>query len=82
MHCHVYASQQRSGAYLWLDRPQRIDDVPATLREKLGHLRAVLELDLDRKRKLPHQDAGTVLDNLRLQGWHLQLPPGRPPDVA
>lgn len=76
MHCHVYASTRRIETYLWLDDPQRLEDLPDTLREMLGEVRLVLEVDLDRERRLPHQDTGKVLDNLGRQGWHLQLPPG------
>lgn len=80
MHCHVYASLRKSGAYLWLDDPERLAELPAPLRGMLGELRFVLDLDLDRSRTLPHQDAGRILDNLGAQGWHLQLPPGEAGD--
>jgi hypothetical protein len=80
MHCHVYASTRRTETYLWLDDPQRLGDLPDALREMLGEVRFVLEVDLDRDRRLPHQDAGQVLDNLGRQGWHLQLPSGEVSD--
>lgn len=76
MHCHVYASTRKHRTYVWLDDPQRIEDVPETLRTLVGELRFVLELDLHPERRLPHTDARAVLANLRAQGWHLQLPPG------
>lgn len=78
MHCHVYASARKPDTYLWLDGPERIEHLPESLRSLLGELRFVLEVDLHRERSLPHQDAGQVIDNLRAQGWHLQLPPGEP----
>ena len=41
-----------------------------------GHtLRFVLEVELSGERKLPHEDAQQVIEHLRDQGWHLQLPP-------
>jgi uncharacterized protein YcgL (UPF0745 family) len=79
MHCHVYASIRKNDTYLWLDAPERMDQLPDSLRELLGELRFVLEVDLHPERTLPSQDTGTVLDNLRSQGWHLQLPPGDTP---
>jgi uncharacterized protein len=80
MQCHVYASVRRQDTYLWLDDPQRIDTLPETLHELLGELRFVIELDLQPDRSLPREDAGLVLENLRTQGWHLQLPPGEATD--
>lgn len=76
MHCHVYASIRTAQTYLWLDDPKRLEELPDALRQLLGELRFVLEVDLDRARPLPHQDAGRIMDNLGMQGWHLQLPPG------
>ncbi len=78
MHCHVYASQRRDGTYLWLDNPERLPELPASLHQLLGELRFVLEVDLDGTRQLPHQDVQQVLDQLGSQGWYLQLPPGDP----
>jgi uncharacterized protein len=80
MQCHVYASVRKHDTYLWLDGPQRLDNLPDALRELLGELRFVLELDLQPDRSLPREDAGTVLENLRTRGWHLQLPPGEATD--
>lgn len=76
MQCHVYASIRKAETYLWLDDPQRLEELPDELRELLGELRFVLQLELDRDRVLPHQETGQVLDNLHARGWHLQLPPG------
>ena len=41
----------------------------------LGELRFVVEVQLDEQRRLPVEDTELVLDHLRTQGWHLQLPP-------
>lgn len=76
MHCLVYASKRKADTYLWLDDPKRLEELPDALTGLLGELRFVLEVDLDRDRALPHQDAGQIVDNLCTQGWHLQLPPG------
>lgn len=80
MQCHVYASERRHDTYLWLDDPQRIETLPESLQALLGDLRLVIELDLQPDRNLPREDAGRVLENLRTQGWHLQLPPGEAAD--
>ena len=75
MHCFVYASQRKADTYLWLDRRDRFDVLPAPLTLLLGDLRFVLEVELHPGRRLPREDVEVVMQNLRTQGWHLQLPP-------
>lgn len=75
MHCFVYASQRKADTYLWLDQRDHFAVLPASLAPLLGDLRFVLEVELHAERRLPHEDAETVMQHLRTQGWHLQLPP-------
>ncbi|GGA48791.1 YcgL domain-containing protein [Dyella nitratireducens] len=75
MHCFVYASQRKADTYVWLDRRDHFDILPASLALLLGDLRFVLEVELHPERRLPHEDAEVVMQHLRTQGWHLQLPP-------
>ncbi|GAB2591183.1 YcgL domain-containing protein [Dyella jejuensis] len=75
MHCFVYASQRKPGTYLWLARQDNFSVLPAPLALLLGDLRFVLEVQLHVQRKLPHEDTEIVMEHLREQGWHLQLPP-------
>jgi uncharacterized protein len=75
MQCFVYASLRKTGSYLWLARRDGLDALPESLTLLLGELRFVFEVQLDAQRKLPVEDVEQVLDHLRTQGWHLQLPP-------
>ena len=75
MHCYIYASLRKADSYLWLAERDAFARLPRELTELLGTLRFAMELELDARRKLPHEDATQVLDNLRSRGWHLQLPP-------
>lgn len=75
MPCFVYASARKPDTYLWLARRDDFSELPESLVLLLGELRFVLEVHLDAQRRLPHEDAEVVLDHLRTQGWHLQLPP-------
>jgi uncharacterized protein YcgL (UPF0745 family) len=75
MLCFVYASQRQNGSYLWLARKDEFSVLPESLKVLLGDLRPVLEVELDRHRKLPTENAATIRDHLHDQGWHLQLPP-------
>lgn len=75
MLCFVYASLRKADTYLWLAERDAFDALPEPLALMLGDLRFVMEVQLDEKRKLPVEDARQVLEHLRTQGWHLQLPP-------
>lgn len=75
MHCFVYASQRKPDTFVWLARRDAFGVLPESLALLLGTLRFVLEVQLDEHRRLPHEDSRVVLEHLRTQGWHLQLPP-------
>ena len=75
MQCFVYASLRKADSYLWLARRDDFDVLSESLALLLGELRFVLEVQLDDQRKLPNEDTEQVLEHLRTQGWHLQLPP-------
>jgi uncharacterized protein YcgL (UPF0745 family) len=75
MHCFVYASLRKADSYLWLSARDAFDVLPPELTQLLGKLRFAMELELDAERRLPHENAAQVLNNLRTQGWHLQVPP-------
>jgi uncharacterized protein len=75
MHCFVYASQRKANTYLWLLQRDNFQVIPASLAMMLGDLRFVLEVELHADRRLPQEDVNVVMEHLRTQGWHLQLPP-------
>ena len=75
MQCFVYASTRKSNSYLWLAQRDDFQRLPEAMVSMLGALHFVLEVQLDEQRKLPVEDAEQVLEHLRTQGWHLQLPP-------
>ncbi|HEV2622380.1 MAG TPA: YcgL domain-containing protein [Frateuria sp.] len=75
MHCFVYSSQRKPDTYVWLAARDEFGVIPESLSMLLGDLRFVLEVQLDEQRRLPHEDSRVVLDHLRTQSWHLQLPP-------
>ncbi|RDS78835.1 YcgL domain-containing protein [Dyella monticola] len=89
MHCFVYASQRKADTYVWLARKDNLEILPPSLELMLGQLRFVLEVELHADRRLPQEDVEVVMEHVRTQGWHLQLPPQQtlatppaPPDVS
>ena len=75
MQCFVYASSRKPDTYLWLPRRDDLSALPESLLLLLGDLKYVLEVELSGQRQLPREDAQQILEHLRNQGWHLQLPP-------
>ena len=74
MKAWVYRSARRADAYVWLAARDDFAGLPPALRERLGALAFVLEVELDASRRLPREDAAVVRCNLEAQGWHVQLP--------
>lgn len=61
--------------YLYVDRRERLERVPAALLERFGTVREVMTLLLAPERALARVNAGDVLDAIESQGFFLQLPP-------
>lgn len=79
MQCFVYASRRKPDTYVWLRQRNHFDLLPVPLLEQLGELHFVLDVDLTPERRLPREQAATVLASLQEQGWYLQLPPADKP---
>jgi uncharacterized protein YcgL (UPF0745 family) len=77
--CFIYKSLRKADAYLYVVEADDFAAVPAALRDMLGRLEFVMELQLTPERKLARADAAQVVDALSGQGYYLQLPPSEPP---
>ena len=75
MQCFVYKSLRKSDTYVFLSEHDRFDAVPDAIREPLGTLVFVVEIELSPDRRLARESAETVMSNLRRNGFHLQFPP-------
>lgn len=73
--CWIFRSGRHREMYLYLDREDGFDRLPEALREHFGPPTLVMQLPLDRNRRLAREDVMQVMANLRDQGYHLQLPP-------
>lgn len=76
MHAHIYKSQRRPDTYVYLRERDGFQHLPDSLRERLGELVWVLELDITPDRRLARENSQQVIANLDRHGYHLQLPPG------
>lgn len=82
MLCFVCKSQRRKDTYVFLREAGGVSVLPPALRETLGGLVPLMELELTPERKLAREDAAVVLANLERHGYHLQLPPQTGPDAS
>jgi uncharacterized protein YcgL (UPF0745 family) len=78
MHVFVYRTPRKAGTYVFLPGRDAFDALPPRLRESLGSLALVMELDLWHGRRLARGSADEVMAAIAARGYHLQLPPSDP----
>lgn len=75
MACWIYRSPRKDEMYLYIAKEDDFTCVPGVLLERFGVPVRVMEIALSDRRKLAREDVAVVMDNLRSQGFHLQMPP-------
>lgn len=75
MRCFVHKSLRKADTYVYFRDEAGAATLPVALREFLGPLQHVLELELTPTRRLAQADAARVLEALEQHGYYLQLPP-------
>ncbi len=73
MYCHIYRSSRKVDTYLYLADKDDFSIVPKSLLSLFGDAEFSFSFELSMDKKLARENAAEVLDNLRSQGYHLQL---------
>ena len=73
--CHIYRSKYKQGLYLYLSVKDNFDILPENLKGKLGTLEFTFSMTLDESRKLVRVDTKKALQQLKRDGFFLQMPP-------
>ena len=73
MLCHIYRSNRKIDTYLYLVEKDDFSLVPEELLRVFGPPEFSFSFDLTRDRKLAKEDTSEVMENLKAQGYHLQL---------
>ncbi|MEJ2454868.1 MAG: YcgL domain-containing protein [Candidatus Thiodiazotropha sp.] len=73
--CWIYRSPRKDEMYLYLRDEDDFSAVPEALLSRFGTPVKVMALSLTPERSLAREDVNQVMENLRGQGFHLQLPP-------
>ncbi|MEJ2620657.1 MAG: YcgL domain-containing protein [Candidatus Thiodiazotropha sp.] len=75
MSCWIYRSPKKEEMYLYVAAEGDFSKVPEVLLKKFGSPEKVMELALNKNRKLAREEVSVVMQNLLTQGFHLQMPP-------
>ena len=73
MQCFVYRSSIRSGLYVYLADENGLGQLPEPVRRQLGRAELALQFELSESRRLSQEDPQVVMENLRRDGFHVQM---------
>ena len=78
--CFIYRCSAKADMYLYLSQRDDFSCLPVELAKRVGQLDFTMEVELSKQKKLAQENPATVIENLRKQGFHLQLPAATPID--
>ncbi len=73
MFCHIYRSNRKVDTYLYLADKDDFSILPESLLGIFGDPEFSFSFELTADKKLSKEDTVEVLENLKTQGYHLQL---------
>ncbi|MGB3622790.1 YcgL domain-containing protein [Ketobacter sp. MCCC 1A13808] len=74
--CSVYRSPKKDGMYIYvLKIEQPFEELPEDLMKQFGEPGHVMDLVLDKDRKLARVNVLDVINGLKEKGYYLQMPP-------
>jgi uncharacterized protein YcgL (UPF0745 family) len=80
--CDIYKTANKDEMYLYLCRAKGFDVVPEALLTTFGEPLLVTTLVLTEAKKLARADIKKVMADLAAQGFYLQMPPPKYPQVS
>ena len=75
MNCYIYRSSRKVGSYLYITEKNNFSDIPEELLKLLGQVEFAFQLKLNENKILANADVKIVLQQLKEQGFFLQMPP-------
>lgn len=75
MPCYVYRCASRTETFVYLREKDDFERIPPSIRDGLGALSLVMQVDLESRERLAREDIEVVRENLRQVGVHIQFPP-------
>ena len=71
--CFIYRSERKADTYLYLIEKNDFSLVPEELLTVFGEPEFSFQFELTAERSLAKEDSATVYENLKKQGFHLQI---------
>ncbi len=72
--CYIYRCSAKPDMYIYLAEEDGFDAIDEGLRKKLGTLSFAMSVEISKDSKLAKEDPVKVLENIKQQGFHLQMP--------
>ena len=69
----IYKGSKKPDSYLYIEQEDDFSRVPQSLISAMGKLERVMNLELDRKKKLARADIDQVMTALQEDGFYLQM---------
>lgn len=77
----IYRSRKHAEMYLYVEKKEGLSRVPEALMERFGQAEASMTLLLTPEKKLARASAEKVLAQIETEGFYLQLPPAKDPEM-
>lgn len=74
MQCYVYRSSKKDGLYVYLAEEDGLSQLPEPVLHQLGEPELAMTIDLATRTSLGHENIDVVRENLKEQGFHVQMP--------
>ncbi|MDH3342211.1 MAG: YcgL domain-containing protein [Gammaproteobacteria bacterium] len=74
MQCYIYRCSRKPDMYIYLAEEDDFSKVPKEIFNSLGIISFAMELEINSERKLARENPDKVMENLKENGFHLQLP--------
>jgi len=72
--CYIYRCSAKLDMYIYLSKENDFDCIDDSIKKKLGILDFAMVLEIKDDTKLAKEDPKKIIENLKAQGFHLQLP--------
>ncbi|MBL1432052.1 MAG: hypothetical protein COC09_02890 [Gammaproteobacteria bacterium] len=72
--CEIYRCSYKEGMYLYIDKKDKLDDLPDALKKKIGQPELSMTLTITAETKLANANPKAILAALDTQGFYLQMP--------
>lgn len=73
--CYVYKTAKKSGLFLYVEKKNNFERVPAALMKQFGKPDLLMALSLVSDKTLVAVDKAELISQLKEAGYYLQLPP-------